>query len=420
VYIFRGLIILKESFFFFYTKIVKKPLMFVGRIFFIAVILNFYRAYLFFKKKLSFLSFTGGQILAPFTKSFLPHAVIIAIAFFVVMNNGAQAITQEPARTGNILSTIAGSYDDEETIIFEESVPTQAAAKSYLDQSAALRVAEKPTAEAGSPGPIVTQGGTALVTPNIPTMIGLGARSKIEYYTVQAGDTLSTIASSFQVSINTILWENKLGANTPIRPGQKLTILPVTGVSYKVAKGDTVAKIAKKYNSTIDEIIAFNKLVDASDISLGQVLIVPGGRITYVAPRATSLAAIKNPTIKGLGIGMLWPTISHRITQYFTWRHAAIDVGIKTGSAVYASDNGVVEYASWGAGGWGNTIVINHGNGIKTRYSHLSKFLVKVGDRVEKGENIALSGNTGRSTGPHLDYRIYVSGRAVNPFSYVR
>jgi murein DD-endopeptidase MepM/ murein hydrolase activator NlpD len=117
---------------------------------------------------------------------------------------------------------------------------------------------------------------------------------------------------------------------------------------------------------------------------------------------------------------MIWPTTSRRLTQYFKWNHAGIDIGEPTGSPLYASDEGIVEYAGWGRGGWGNTILINHGDGRKTRYSHASRILVHVGDFVSKGQTIALSGNTGRSTGPHLDFRIYINGRTVNPLDYVR
>ena len=117
---------------------------------------------------------------------------------------------------------------------------------------------------------------------------------------------------------------------------------------------------------------------------------------------------------------MLWPMISRRVTQYFKWRHAGLDVGDKMGNPIYAAENGVVEYSGWERGGWGNTVMVNHGNGTKTRYSHASKLLVVAGENVKKGQVIALIGSTGRSTGPHLHFGVYVNGRALNPLQYLR
>ena len=118
---------------------------------------------------------------------------------------------------------------------------------------------------------------------------------------------------------------------------------------------------------------------------------------------------------------MLWPAVGRRITQYFKWRHQAIDIGGKNGiDPIYAAENGVVESAGWGRGGWGNTIIVNHGNGMKTRYSHANKIFVSPGETVQKGQTIALIGSTGRSTGPHVDFRVYITGRTVNPLQYMR
>jgi murein DD-endopeptidase MepM/ murein hydrolase activator NlpD len=240
-------------------------------------------------------------------------------------------------------------------------------------------------------------------------------------YVVQPGDTVSDMAEQFGISVNTILWANNLSVLSTLRPGQKLQILPVSGVIHKVAKNDTVEKIATKYKSDKDKILAFNPELAGGALTVGQTIVVPDG-ILPLAPRpaAPARAPIIAPANVVPGVEMLWPVPVHRITQYFKWNHAAIDIGLPTGSSVWASDDGIIEYSGWSRGGWGNTIVVNHGDGRKTRYSHLSKVLVAVGDTVTKGQNIALSGNTGRSTGPHLDYRIYINGRTVNPLYYIK
>ena len=88
------------------------------------------------------------------------------------------------------------------------------------------------------------------------------------------------------------------------------------------------------------------------------------------------------------------------------------------GTAVVASSGGTVARAGWGSG-YGYVVYLNHADGRQTRYGHLSKVLVKVGQTVEQGEKIALSGNTGRSTGAHLHFEILINGTAVNPFDYL-
>ncbi|MFA5183924.1 MAG: M23 family metallopeptidase [Patescibacteria group bacterium] len=255
-------------------------------------------------------------------------------------------------------------------------------------------------------------------------------RTEIVYYTVQNGDTASSIANRFGLTVNTILWANNLSAYSLIRPGDTLTILPYSGVLYTVKSGDTVSKIAARYNVGMEEIISHNSL--GSGLKIGQKIILPGARkITETAAIARSASSytgldvisnlLKTPTVKSSGGSMVWPTVGHRITQYFSWRHNGLDIGNKVGTPIYAADDGIVEIASSGwNGGYGNTIVINHGGGKKTRYGHASKLFVKVGEEVSKGEHIAAMGSTGRSTGPHLHFEIIINGRRYNPLNYIR
>ena len=130
---------------------------------------------------------------------------------------------------------------------------------------------------------------------------------------------------------------------------------------------------------------------------------------------------IKTSAPKVSGNKMAWPTNGHTITQYFSWRHPGVDIANHIGTPVYAADSGVVLIAQGGYnGGYGNTIVIDHGGGKKTRYGHASRLLVKPGQVVEKGEEIMLMGSTGRSTGPHLHFEVIINGAKYNPLSYVR
>ena len=119
-----------------------------------------------------------------------------------------------------------------------------------------------------------------------------------------------------------------------------------------------------------------------------------------------------------------WPT-SGDISSPFGWRwngsdfHPGVDIANDTGTPIVATADGVVTAAGWNAGGYGNMVDIDHGNGILTRYGHASEVVVHEGQHVKRGETIAYMGSTGFSTGPHLHYEIHVNGETVNPASYL-
>jgi murein DD-endopeptidase MepM/ murein hydrolase activator NlpD len=271
----------------------------------------------------------------------------------------------------------------------------------------------------------LTQGGEALIQPTASPFSEAddeastvqAAKKEIEYYTVQSGDTLSAIARSFGVSVNTILWENNLSLNSYIRPGDKLAILPISGVSYTIQSGDTLSSIATKFGTTVDKILSFNNLESAAVIKARQKLIIPGGKLGYTSisrTRSIYTSSDGSPSANNF----LWPASSKRITQYYHWRHHAIDIGGKTGQPIYASRAGRVEKAGWTTG-YGYNIVLNHGGGVKTLYAHASQIHVKRGQQVEQGEVIGAVGSTGWSTGPHIHFEIIISGSKVNPLSYL-
>lgn len=263
-------------------------------------------------------------------------------------------------------------------------------------------------------------------------------RTGLIYYTVQDGDTISNVARRFGLTINTILWANSLSATGVIRPGDTLTILPYSGILYTVKSGDTLSEIAAQYGISSDNILSCNNL--GAGLKIGQKIIVPGAKMIAQAEAATTPKIAKAQT--GLSLishlvqsspsftqsspsqaastgKMAWPTVGHIITQYFSWRHPAIDIANKIGTPVYAAADGVVIFAGW-ATGYGYSIVIDHGNGLKTRYGHSSKLYVSVGDHVTKGENIMAMGETGWATGPHVHFEVMINGAKVNPLNYVR
>lgn len=247
-------------------------------------------------------------------------------------------------------------------------------------------------------------------------------RSDVQEYTVQSGDNVSTIAQKFKISINTILWANDLSSRSIIRPGDKLTILPVSGVMHKAKSGDTISAIAAKYDVEQNKILDYNNLASANQLSIGQSLIIPGGEITttYYASRGTpSISNIfKAPSSEKKSTGYIWPTSANHITQYYHWRHHAIDIGGSIGLPIYASAGGKIIKAGWSTG-YGYNILLDHGNGQRTRYAHLSKFYVEYGESVNQGDVIGAMGSTGWSTGPHLHFEIIINGTLVNPLSYL-
>ncbi|MFH1427074.1 MAG: peptidoglycan DD-metalloendopeptidase family protein [Patescibacteria group bacterium] len=351
----------------------------------------------------------------------------------------AEIVIQEKARNtimANLIQSEFGVLEENELIeefIDDESTnaPSQ---QTYQDNLSTLK--SQPQAIMQAPDeieiednlPSVTQGGTAIVKPEIAaTKKVKRPRTEIVYYTIKSGDSVSTVAAEHEVSVNTILWENNLSAYSLIRPGNQLAILPITGISHKILNGDTISKLANQYNVEEEKIIEANNLAEDYKLAIGQKLIIPGGRkvsnTTYASASYTGISAIidlvKPDSAAPTANKMNWPTEGHRITQYYSWRHSGVDIANKVGTPIYAADTGTVESAGW-ATGYGNTIIIDHGGGKKTRYGHLSKFYVSKGQTVDKGEAIGAMGSTGWSTGSHLHFEVLINGRKYNPLNYIK
>jgi murein DD-endopeptidase MepM/ murein hydrolase activator NlpD len=280
--------------------------------------------------------------------------------------------------------------------------------------------------EGPTPAPVVLSASTQ-VEPET-TIFSDKYRDKIIPYTVESGDTLSGISVKFGISIDTIVWQNDLtDENQTLKPGQVLEILPVTGIAHTVGQGDTIYSIAKKYKADPQSIadFPFNTFSDDETfaLSVGQVLIVPDG----VKPQAPAIAvqppSSTGPFTPSVGITpgtgqFIWP-VAGIVTQRFSWYHKAIDIANPNYPPVYAADGGTVIVAGWiDNTGYGNRVMIDHGNGFITLYGHLSKIIVGVGQHVNKGQQIGFEGSTGRSTGPHLHFEIRrTNGSFENPLA---
>lgn len=263
--------------------------------------------------------------------------------------------------------------------------------------------------------------------PATETLVSGKVRDKIIEYEVQDGDTLSTIANKFGVDMNTVLWQNELTSSSTIKPGQTLEILPVSGVSHKVKKGDTIYSIAKKYDVDPQPIVnfPFNTFTndETFELAIGQNVIVPDG----IMPAAKGVPAVPRVrqltpdagTVVASG-SFVWPA-SGQISQRFVFYHRAIDIANRSAPAILAADAGTVMTAGWPDGyGYGNRVEIDHGNGYRTLYAHLSQIYVTPGQRVNRGDAIGKMGTTGRSTGIHLHFEVTRNGVYLDPLTVLQ
>ncbi|PKO22849.1 MAG: hypothetical protein CVU38_07030 [Chloroflexi bacterium HGW-Chloroflexi-1] len=262
-----------------------------------------------------------------------------------------------------------------------------------------------------------------LVRAAVPlTLVQERPRMALITHTVQAGDTLYAIADRYGISAETLMWANNMELNPDLlRLGQPLTVLPVTGVYHTVAQNDTVESIAKQYKAKAADIANFelNQLNPRNPtLTVGQKLVVPGGSKPPVV-RQVKIYTGPIPAAASRGSGrFVWPT-SGTVTQGYKPLHRAIDIASGRGTQVKASDSGYVVAAGWSNTGYGNYIVIDHGNGFQTLYAHLDRFFVGAGESVAKGVVIGLMGFTGNATGSHLHFEIRQNGVNRNPFGYL-
>lgn len=265
---------------------------------------------------------------------------------------------------------------------------------------------------------------------DLHTDISQKPRSEIIEYTVESGDTLSGVARKFGISQDTIKWANDLDNVHQLKPGQTLKILPVTGVAHTVKSADTLESVAKKYEAEAQAVLdfPFNDIPDDFRLKIGQVLIVPDGQPPEkkVAPRTRPQPQYlaQGPSSPAFdapgGASFVWPT-GGSLTQYFSWYHKGIDIANRSAPGIAASDGGTIIVAGWpDSYGFGNRIVVDHGNGYRTLYAHLSNIYVSIGQEVSRGQIIGQMGSTGRSTGTHLHFEIYFKGSPLNPLAILK
>ena len=281
-------------------------------------------------------------------------------------------------------------------------------------------------------------------------------------YKVQKKDTPQAIARKFGLKTDTILLNNESVRNKKMKPGDTLTFPSVDGMYYKIQKGDTLAKIAKKYGISVVDIVDNNN-INPKRLKAGTELFLKGvtlKKVKELEEKAVAAQQAKedkkdkkkskdkgkvpavdtgssgtgssaedndNQNYSSGGAGFIYPVRYAGISSPFGNRyhpvlrryilHTGVDLVAKY-VPLRAAKAGVVTFAG-NMSGYGKIIIINHGNGYETRYAHLSVISTNVGEHVNQGDLIGKTGNSGRTTGPHLHFEIRVNGAPKNPMKYI-
>ncbi len=373
------------------------------------------------------------------TKSYTIKACSFLVLISVVAGIPAQANASFFSDLGNMMASVIGASAQADENTGDGAVATDDFGTDDFSNSQNIPVLEtssiNPDAKNVNNSNDVNVEGGAISFDSLSVGAGLESVSNGEMttYIVKEGDTLSEIAQQFDISTNTIRWANNISGNN-IKVGQKLEILPVTGVKHVIKKGDTISKIAAKYDAETDDIKVFNGINSDSELKVGDTLYIPNGIIKAPEPTKKPTSSNNNSSSNNSGSSTVssgyykWPVAGGRITSPYGSRrggfHYGVDIGAPRGTAVFAAASGTVvetvSYCSEGVtscgGRYGNYIVVQHSNGTYTRYAHLSKVSASIGDSVSKGERIGAVGNTGRSSGPHLHFQIEKgNGSTIRP-----
>ena len=240
-------------------------------------------------------------------------------------------------------------------------------------------------------------------------------------YKVKAGDNLWKIAKKQHYSVHTIIGCNPQLKTYNVSVNQKLLIPSSGGSLHPVQEGDTWSSIAEKYEIEEDVLRKTNYLIpdDLTDVSY---IFVPGRRpaVELLNQDMQEKYALRDLFVSPLNgrLSSFFGTRRHPVTGKVS-KHGGLDIAVKMGTPVAAAASGVVIVASTDVGHYGTAVFIDHKNGYITHYGHLSKILVKVGQKVRQGQIIAKSGSTGRSTGPHLHFTVKKNGVNMDPLKFL-
>lgn len=390
-------------------------------------------------------AFMRNKVLFIFGNRYFIHVIVITITVFVASTNILQAkeIKRDQifAQDSGLYTIVNpdGGFDDD---IVETGIITKTPnSTSYIETDAAV-VATIPNLDPEAES-ARTVGDQLAIIEDSAALAGssvletkYGVRSGITEYKVKDGDTVGEIAERFGITVNTLLWANNLNSSSYIRPGDTLKIPPASGIVYTVKDGDTLEKIIETYKGNLDETIKLNEIGEDHQIAVGTEIVVVDGTppppppppVQHYYSSYTGTDSSGNvfrndnytPVVTGQKLN--WPVGCHSTPTTY-WGHGlARDIPCPMGTPIYAAESGTVyirNTAGYG-GGYGLYVDMVHGNGMTTRYAHLSAFNVSNGQYVNRGQVIGFVGSTGRSSGPHLHFEVTVNGVKQEPLYYIQ
>ncbi len=242
--------------------------------------------------------------------------------------------------------------------------------------------------------------------------------------TVRKGDTVYAISRRSGVQVRNLIILNDLKSPFLLKPGQRLA-LPTKRV-HRVRRGDTSYSIAQRYGVKVSELVRLNRIRAPYVLKIGQSLTLPATSMAVPVPRMKQTAS-KRVTLyppERTGKYFSWPLTGQVVSRFGPkeggMHNDGINITARAGAPVFASEDGVVAYASNQLSGYGNMILIKHAGGWVTAYAHNASLKVAKGDRVTRGQQIASVGSTGGVKKPQLHFELRKGRRALNPLRYLK
>lgn len=369
----------------------------------------------------------------------------------LVSKNQIQPISEEEiqAKLSVYIDAAELTIGDKPVFILPSQEEAQKLLKSYQDiyskPSDSNQVTKVSFAETVDTKAVEAEPDKVLTLDKALEQLKKGNVEKVQY-AVQANDSWWLIARKNNMKTVEVLASNPgTTLDTKIKPGQKINLEKVTPYLTVVFEGtrvdqetlpfDVVTKTDSSLGSGQSKVtqagsdgqkevkytyVQKNDKVISKNVVSEKVLKAAVNQVVAKGPnRAPVVVAYSRGSGQVSGLG--WPLNSH-INSYYGYRwggfHTGIDLAGDTGDPYVAAASGTVVSAGW-AGGYGNCIIIDHGNGIMTRYAHSSKLLVSAGQSVSKGQTIGLVGATGNATGSHLHFEVIINGDTANPLNYL-
>jgi murein DD-endopeptidase MepM/ murein hydrolase activator NlpD len=361
---------------------------------------------------------------------------IVAESFSIVVNEEPVAFIDSKEHAENVLRSMKLKYVSEEELTEIENRDPNATLPTLGEgQSRIVDVAFKEkvsiSEEKVSPEKLLT-------VDEAVTYLSKGALEE-QKYLVQEGDVLGSIASKHDLSLADLLTLNSgLQEDSVIKVGQEINVTTLKPflhilIQEEVYKRENIP-FKKEINENKDMPKGENKVKQEGQNGEKLVnYVVSKENGSVVKQETTKEEVVKEPVneiidkgtkvIPSRGTGSFaWPAVGGYISSYMGYRwgrmHKGIDIARPSNRNILAADNGTVSSAGYD-GGYGNRIVINHNNGIKTTYSHLSSISIGVGQTVQRGQKIGVMGATGNSTGIHLHFEVYQNGSLKNPMHFL-